>query len=312
MNIEQLNAFHKIAKVGSFTKAADELFLTQPAVSQQIKALESFFGIRLFERSRNKKVELTREGETLLSYTDRLFHLYEEIKTRFSYLQVLHEGNLTIGSTAVPGTYLLPGVLGRYNRQYPGIKIELRIGNSHKVLDMVLKREVEMGLAGAFPFHHRLTNVFLHRERLIAVASPTNLLAAKRSVSVSDLDKTHFIWREKGTQNRILVERWFRKKAGKNYPKKSIELQNLEATKQLVQEGYGITVLPEVAVRREIEAGLLKRMNLAGFDLFVDFFVFYLDRTFLSKAARAFLWMLSSTHLFSHAENLQQHLKLIG
>ena len=74
MNIEQLNAFHKIAKAGSFTKAADELFLTQPAVSQQIKALESFFGIRLFERSRNKKVQLTREGETLLSYTDRLFH----------------------------------------------------------------------------------------------------------------------------------------------------------------------------------------------------------------------------------------------
>jgi len=312
MNIEQLNTFHKIAKAGSFTKAADELFLTQPAVSQQIKALESFFGIRLFERSRNKKVQLTREGETLLSYTERLFHLYEEIKIRFSYLQVLHEGNLSIGSTAVPGTYLLPGVLGRYNRQYPGIKFELRIGNSHKVLDLVLGREVDMGVAGEFPFHHRLTRVHLHQEKLVMVASPANLLTTKKSVSLSDLDKVHFIWREKGTQTRILTENWFKKRSAKNYPNKSIEIENMEATKQLVQEGYGITVLPEVAVRKEIDTGLLKRIYLEGFDLSVDFDLFYLDRTFLSKAAKAFLWMLSSTRLFSHAVNLQQHLKLIG
>ena len=121
MNLDKLKAFHKIALTSSFTKAARMLHLTQSAVSQQIQSLEDTFGISLFDRS-NKKVRLTGEGETLLSYTERLFDLYDEIVTLFELQQTLQKGKITIGSTRVLGTYFLPRIIGTFNRQYPDIE----------------------------------------------------------------------------------------------------------------------------------------------------------------------------------------------
>ncbi len=136
MNFDQLKTFHQVAQTGSFTLAAGELFLTQPAVSQQIKALEFFLGITRFDRS-GKQVRLTSDGEILLSYSGRLFHLYDEIDAIFSHMQDLKKGKVTIGSTAVIGTYFLPRIIGQYNKRYPGIKLDLKMGNSNTVDSMV-------------------------------------------------------------------------------------------------------------------------------------------------------------------------------
>ena len=117
MNIDPLKAFPRVAHTGSFTKAAEELFLTQPAVSQQIEAQEGSFGITLFDRS-NKKVRLSNEGEILLAYTNRLFNIFEEIEILFDQFEDLRKGKVTLGSTAVLGTYFLPRIIGRYSKQY--------------------------------------------------------------------------------------------------------------------------------------------------------------------------------------------------
>jgi len=308
MNFDQLKTFHQVAQTGSFTLAAGELFLTQPAVSQQIKALEFFLGVTLFDRS-GKQVRLTSEGEILLSYTDRLFDLHDEIDAIFSHMQDLKKGKVTIGSTAVIGTYFLPRIIGQYNKRYPGIKLDLKMGNSNIVHSLLADGKIDLCFAGKIRTHSGFAGTLIHRERLLLVVSPEHAIATKPTVSVDALIKIPFIWREKGTQTRELVSQWFVKKAGRNYPANSIELHNIEAAKRMAVEGYGITIVPEISVRREIHLGLLKSLALKGFDLTFDYYLFFLKGKILSKAAEAFLAMVADDKLFSHAEGLKKQVQ---
>jgi DNA-binding transcriptional LysR family regulator len=311
MNLDQLKAFHQVAATGSFTKASRILFITQPAVSQQVQALESYFGITLFDRS-GKKVMLTSEGEILLTYTANLFRHYNEIEELFGQMQKLKMGKITIGATAVMGTYFLPGMIGRYNKRYPGIDIDVRMGNSHKIMNSLLEGEGDIGFAGRIKVNPRLEAIPIHREKLLVVSAPDNPLANKKVVFPTELGKIPFIWREKGTITRELVKGWFEKSVGRKYPHKSIELQNLEAAKRTVLEGYGITVIPEISVRREIHLGLLKPVNLKGFDLFSDYYLFYLKGRTFSKASLAFFEMLAGYKRLSDWVGLSDHLEALS
>ena len=311
MKYDNLKTFHKVAHTLNFTKAARELFLTQPAVSQQIQSLEYDLGIILFDRS-NKRIRLTSEGKILLSYTKRLFDLYDEIERLFDHFKHLEKGKITIGATAVMGTYFLPKIIGRFSKQYPGLDIDLQMGNSSSVQDLLLEGKLDFGFTGQMRAHPRLKSILIHRERLLMVCSNDNALASKKSVSVDELGKTPFIWREKGTQTRLLVEGWFEKMVERGYPQKSIELQNVEAAKRTVVEGYGITITPEIAVRREIHLGLLKPIDLAGFDLYFDYYLFSLKGQIFSRAAEAFIEMISGFQLLTDTENLVKRLKRDG
>jgi DNA-binding transcriptional LysR family regulator len=184
------------------------------------------------------------------------------------------------------------------------------MGNSNNIHNMLLEGSVDLGFAGRLKAHSNITSVRVHREKLLLVSAPDNPITTRESVTVDELDRASFIWREKGTQTRVLVKEWFEKKVGRNYPRKSIELQNLEAAKRIVVEGYGITILPEIAVKREMHVGLLKRINLKEFDLSFDYYLFYLKRKIFSRATEAFLEMISGFRLFSHAEDLQNHLSM--
>jgi DNA-binding transcriptional LysR family regulator len=307
MNVDQMKAFHKVAATGSFTKAARELFLTQSAVSQQIRALEDEVGVRLIDRS-GKRIRLTGEGEALLTYTERLFDLHEEIETLFGSLRTLQKGKIAVGATAVIGTYFMPAVINAYHRQYPGIEMDLRMGNSEQILRMILDREVDLGIAGMVKNQTTLKSVFIHREELLFVCSPRNPLAARKTVSLSDLDRIPFIWREKGTQTLALVQRWFQENAADDFPHQTLSLANMEAAKRIVEEGYGVTIIPATAARREIEAGLLKRLNVREFTVTVDYGLFYREGRIFSRVAESFLETLRGLTIFSHGENLHTRL----
>ena len=303
MNVEQLQAFHKVAATGSFTRAARELFVTQPAVSHEVKALESSLGVTLFDRS-GKRVRMTAEGEILFSYTHRLFALHEEIESLFGRMKTLQFGSIRIGSTALLGTYFLPRIIGRLNRKYPGIQVDLRMGNSDEVIHLVREGTVDLGFAGMIVKDARIRFIPVHQERLIMVASPRHRLAG-RKISLDDISGTPFIWREKGTQTRKLIEKWFDSQPRHRYPREAIELANMEAAKRMVEEGYGITVFPEAAVKREISAGLLRRLNLEGLDLTNSYYLLFLKGKKQSRAVEAFQKMLLSSPLLSHSKNVR-------
>jgi DNA-binding transcriptional LysR family regulator len=304
MKFDHLKSFHRVAVTGSFTRAAQELFLTQPAVSQQIQLLEHRLGIKLFDRM-GKIVGLTTEGEILFSYTEHLFQIYDEIEMQFGKLRDLETGKITIGSTAVIGTYFLPRIIGDYNRKYPRIDINIQMGNSYSVLNMLISNQVDMCFAGRLKADNRLKAILVHKEKLLLVSSPKNPLADQPVVNVSELGTTPFVWREKGTQTQALVKKWFQQRAGMDYPKRSIELPNIEATKRTVAEGYGITIIPEVSIRRELHLGLLKHINLDGFDLSFDYYLFHKKGKVFSHATEAFLKIVVDMRLLSHSENLK-------
>jgi len=307
MNVDQIKAFHKVALTGSFTQAARDLFLTQSAVSQQIRALEEEIGGRLFDRS-GGKVRMTGEGEVLLTYAERLFDLHEEIEGLFGNLRRLERGKVAVGATAVIGTYFMPAAISAYHRRYPGIEIDLRMGNSEQILRMILDREVDLGIAGMVKKHAALRSIFLHREKLFFVCSPKNPLAARGAVSIGELDRIPFIWREKGTQTLALVRKWFQEKAADDFPRQALSLANMEAAKRIVEEGYGVTIIPETAALREIASGLLTRLDVRGFDVTVDYGLFYRRERALSRVAESFLETLSPLGIFSHGANLSTRL----
>jgi DNA-binding transcriptional LysR family regulator len=303
MNIDQVKAFHKVASTGSFTRAAHELFVSQPAVSQEIKALETSLGVVLFDRS-GRKVRMTSEGEVLFSHAQRLFALHEEMESLFGRSRDLQHGQIKIGSTALMGTYFLPRVIGRFNRRYPGIEIDLQMGNSDQVMHLVLEGLVDLGFSGMTVSDTRLKSILIHQERLIMVASPRHRLAA-RLISLHDISGIPFIWREKGTQTRKLIEKWFLRQLRGHYPRKTVELQNMEAAKRMVEEGFGMTVVPEAAVKREISSGWLKRLEVEGLNVQNSYYLVVLKKKGLTRAAEAFRKMLPNTRLFSHGENLR-------
>jgi DNA-binding transcriptional LysR family regulator len=230
----------------------------------------------------------------------------------FRLQQKLQKGKIRIASTRVLGTYYLPEIIGLYNHRYPGIEIDLLLGNTLRIPDIIHEGDVDFGFAGKVRNHSRLNSIPVHTEKLLLVASPHHFLAAKKIIAPAELLKTPFIWREKGTLTQKVVKLWFEKHLGRNSPEKSISLENVEAAKRMVEEGYGITALPESAVKREIDMGVLKTIRVDGFDLSVHFYLFYFKGKVFSRAAMTFLKMLYDTCRLSHSENMKDIFKNKG
>ncbi|HEM7131824.1 LysR family transcriptional regulator [Providencia rettgeri] len=293
MNLDHLKTFHYVAKSGSFTQAAHILFLSQPAVSQQIQGLENSLRVALFDRSR-KKITLTSEGKVLYNYTKRLFSLFDEIEHVFQDLNLLQTGTLTIAATAVMGSYYLPDILKQFNTRYPLVHIKIKIGNSQQVMDWVAEQEAEIGLAGRVPIVPNVNQVFLHREPYIAVVGPNSpLLQLQRPLTIEEFTNASLVMREKGTRTRAKIEDWLKAHiALHDSPPPIITVTNLEATKRLVASGFGITALPYLSVIDDISVGKLIQLQINAFDVDADYYLTYQTNRSLSAAAFQFIMLL--------------------
>ena len=148
MNFHQLKTFHTVARLGSFSRAAEEMSVSQPAVSAQVKELEKAMGGALLNRTRGG-VQLTDTGRAAFDYAQRIFSLAEEMQSAVHQIQGLKSGRLTIGSSTTPGEYILPGLIGRFRKRYPGIEVSLSISNTQTIVRRMHRRDVSLGLAGA-------------------------------------------------------------------------------------------------------------------------------------------------------------------
>jgi DNA-binding transcriptional LysR family regulator len=294
MKLDQLRTFQQVVLTGSFTRAARELFLTQPAVSQQIKALENSYRVKLFDRS-GKKIQLTNEGEALYSKINVLLNELKDIEKLFEDLSGLDIGRIDIASTAIFSTYFLPQTMGSFIKKYPGVELELHTGNSHKVITKLLEGSADFGFGGVVKPEPDIQYTMIHQEPFIFVAGADHPLAGKPLINVEDLKSFPFIWREHGT----LIRRKMEEMLGGGRPamifKNVIEIQNVETVKRLVEEGYGVTIIPEIAVRREIAAGWLKQVHFSGLDLKASYYLLHPRKRPLSRHARAFLHLLQET-----------------
>jgi len=294
MKLDQLRTFQQVAITRSFTKAARELFLTQPAVSQQVKGLEDSYGVKLFDRS-GKTIELTAEGKVLYSKINLLLNELKDIEKLFEDLSGLDIGRIDIGSTAIFSTYFLPRAMGRFIKSYRGVEIELHTGNSHKVITKILEGSVDFGFGGVVKPEPDIQYMMIHQEPFVFVVGADHPLAGQSRVNVEDLKPFPFIWREHGTLIRRKMEEMLGGEQAATIFNNVIEVQNVETVKRLVEEGLGATIIPEVAVRREIAAGWLQEVPFVGLDLKASYYLLYPRKRPFSKHARVFLHMLQDS-----------------
>ena len=286
MDINQLKTFYHVAKNASFTKAAYKLCITQPAVTSQIKSLEENLRTCLFQRI-GRKIFLTHEGKILLEYARKVINLEKEIKTIFTELSGLQKGKIILGATRVIGTYFLPQKLGQFRAKYPQIEILTRIENSTQVMNFLLEGEVDLAISGKTDdLNKNLEARLYHTEKLVLITSLQSKIAKEQKISLEKLSNYQFFFREEGTKTRQITDEWI--KANSVFNNTSFEVGNVEAVKRLVEEDFGITLIPEIAVKREVELGLIKIIDIPELDLKIDYYLMYIKDRKFSKTISTF------------------------
>ena len=291
MNLDHLKTFHYVARLRSFTKAAHELFLTQPAVSLQIQGLEHSLKATLFDR-RKKKIELTEEGRILFGYTQRLFGLFDDIESAFQDLSQLQLGHLEIASSAVVGTYYLPDILATFKKRYPKIQLNLRIGNSEQVADWVMNRDVDLGLCARIVGKNGLVQYQILNEAYRPVVAPFSQWAQLgRPLTPAEFVKASIVTREKGARSQSKLDTWL-KEQGLDSFNGGFTVNSMTVAKYLAMSGLGIVTLPELVTRKDVETEHLVYLDVENFNLHTGYYVNYLEDTNLSPAALKFLMLL--------------------
>ena len=256
-----LRTFHAVATERSFTRAGRSLDLSQPAVSAHIRTLERYYRGRLFE-TRQRRVHLTPEGETLFTYTVRVFNLLEEAAHSVAATQRAERGLLRLGASPGIGAYLLPRLLGIFKHDHPGVEIALAIGTSVDIVADVLADRLPIGLVEAPVSHRDLTVEPIGEDAMVLVVSPDHPLARRSHVDPSELADVPLLRRETGSGTRTLVDSALQE-AGVSQPT-LMELGSPEALKQAVLGGIGVAWLPRLSVARELAANDLVRVPVAG------------------------------------------------
>lgn len=290
MTLHQLRIFLAVARLRSFTQAADGLHLSQPDVSLHIRELEEEIGLKLFDRL-GKRIHLTQAGEVLKEHANRIFAQLRETEQALAELKGLMRGSLLIGASTTIGMYLLPQALSEFRRRFPGIYVNMKIANTQEIERLVLGMEVDVGFTGGVltPSKELKVETYLEDE-LVLILSPRHLLARKRKISLADLKEETFVLREPGSATRQVFEKALREQ--KMALKIGMELDSTEAIKWAVAEGLGISVVSKHAVTKEAKTGLLSGHKIHALPLYRPLHIVYHSQKLLPPAARAFLEML--------------------
>ncbi|MCI0338535.1 MAG: LysR family transcriptional regulator [Acidobacteria bacterium] len=291
MDLAQLEIFLSIAEEKSFSRAAEKMLRTQPALSIAIKRLEEELGETLFDRS-SKSGTLTEAGKILLSYAQRMINMRDEAKEAISELRGMFRGRLTIGANESTSLYLLPGLLLEYRRLHPQIKIEVFRNVSEKIPAEVLERNLDFGFLSYDPMHPALQSLEVHRDELVLVVPPRHRFARRTQVTVKDLGSEQFVAHNVKTPARTRILDFF---AQHRTPLNiCIELATLETIKVFVQLEAGIAILPRLAVQEEIGSGELIEVPVKGMKIEKALRLVYRREQTLSHAAKSFLELVRS------------------
>ncbi len=261
MDFYQLRSFCEIARQGSFTRAADKLFLTQPALSLQVKALEEELGEGLFERVPNH-LRLTVAGELLYGHAQAVLARLEMARGEISALRQELRGRLVLATSDTNCTYVLPGVLQDFREKHPRVEIEIRNKMSPEVARLVLDHEVDLGLA-TLPVRHRdLLGEELFARQEVAICPPGHPLAKKKRASLKEVVAYPLLALEQGSTSRRFLEEVCRRAQVELRP--AMDLGSIEVLKRFVEIGMGLALVPRVAVDEEVEAGRLQVVEVRG------------------------------------------------
>lgn len=290
-----------MVELKSFTRAAAAVMLSQPTVSEHIRSLEDELGQKLVDRL-GRHVEPTPVGQLLYRYGTKILRLQEEALQAVQQYGGKLVGRIMIGSGTIPGTYILPELIGRFRERYPSIKTTLKINSSHRVVQDVLDGELEIGVVGARWSEKGLDYKETFSDSLAVVTNADNHLAGKKEVSIAELVDEPFILRESGSGTRKVTEQIFEDHGIKISNLQEVaEIGSTQAVLEAVRSGLGISILSIKAVERDVRAGSLVAIPIKGVRMTRPFYMIRRKNRELSPAASVF-WVFLRQVGHSEAE----------
>ena len=259
MRTEQLDAFVQVARRGSMSRAAEALYVTQPTVTARLKGLEQELDAKLFVRSQ-RGMRLSDAGRAFLPYAERTLDTISSGRRFLSELARGETGQLALGAAPAVSTYVLPRILTRFRRTHPKVALAVRTGHSEEVLELVLREQVQIGLGRALR-HPQVEAIPLYEAELVLVVDPRHRFASEEEVSPDELSEVQLILFDRTSSYHRLTSEFFEEVGA--VPRGVMELDNIDATKKMVEQGLGIAFLPHTAVTDELERGSLRAVTLA-------------------------------------------------
>lgn len=263
MSDRRLKVFHTVARLLSFTKAAEEMHMTQPAVTFQVRQLEEYFNTRLFDRTHNK-VSLTPAGERVSEFAERIFDLYAEMENTVRDLTGEISGALTIGASTTIAEYMLPALLGEFKNRYPDINLRLKVSNSEGIVSMVEHNVIDLGVVESPVSNKNLIVEVCHDDQLVVIAAPDHELVKRGGkVRASDILRYPFVSREEGSGTRDVITQYLMdEKVNPGDLEFSLELGSPESIKGAVEAGMGITIISRSIIGKELKLNTLAELQL--------------------------------------------------
>jgi DNA-binding transcriptional LysR family regulator len=282
--LKQMQTFIEVARQRSVSKAAERLFVTQPAVSMQIRQLEDAFGLPLIEPM-GRNIRLTHAGEAFLTYATAVMGQLKDLEAQMAEHVGMKQGriDLAVVSTA---KYFIAMLLVRFGRQFPGIHIQLRIDNRENILGLMARNEADLVVMGRAPGSMDCEATPFATNPLAIVAAPDHALVRRKNLPFSALGEHRFVVREQGSGTRAAMERLF---AEHHTPMDVVmEMPSNETIKQAVMAGMGLSFLSLRTVRHELASGHIALVDIEGMPVIGNWYITHLSHKKLSPAARAF------------------------
>jgi DNA-binding transcriptional LysR family regulator len=291
MDLLQLEHFLAVAEEGTFTRAAERVGRTQPAISQSIKKLEDELGMQLFARDLHE-VSLTEAGKALVEYARRMVKARDDAMRMLGSLKHLSTGTLNIAAHESAAVYLLPAALRHYLRKFPDIKVGIYRSRLADIPRQVVDREMHVGFVKEIPPFKELTCVPVHSDEMVLVASPAHPITHRADVTIKDLEGEPFILHRLCSTTEQKILRLFAEHSVRC--RIVAEVRSFENIKQLVEEDVGLAIVPNVTVKQELAAGTLVRIKLPELNIPRQTFMISRDQGQHSDAARELISVVRS------------------
>lgn len=288
----QLQVFIAVAERKNFSRAAEDLHMTQPAVSQYIRSFEESIGVRLLERT-NKYVRLNRAGEIAYHHAKEIVGLYSKMHNLVDDLANKASGSLTIGASYTFGEYVLPHILSKLVAEYPSIEPSVTIGNTADIAELVISHQLDVGLIeGHFKEATPLQNENFAEDAMYVVASPIHPLVRKKGrLSIGELSNDLWLLREEGSGTREAAEIFFSQSGFR--PARVMQFSSTQPIKESVEAGLGISLLSQWAIQKELRHGELKTLPVKGTPFKRNFSI-VTNSPFQTKALQVFIDLLKN------------------
>lgn len=286
MDVRDLEIFLSVAKHLNFTRAGEEVHLSQPSVSVRVRQLEEDLGVKLFEQL-GKQVALTDAGRLLEPHARRVVAAMDDARHVIEEIKGLERAKLRIGASTTPGIYLVPKLIASFKQLHPRIEVHMEISDTRQVEEGLIGNDYDFGFVGGHLVGDEIKILPWRTDEVVLIAPPDHPLAQSKQVQLKDVARQQFIFREIGSATRVAVNEKLR--SLDLQLETVMEMDNPEAVKQAVQAGLGIAFLSRFAIGTELKAGTLVVVKVRGLTIHRELKIAYRKDKHLSRAAQAFI-----------------------